>query len=167
MTATTLLVTAGCFVQAQASLDLSSQTPPAEQTPPAQTSPPETPPEQNAPTTTAPVPVLRGIVKSGNMPIPGVTVTAINTATRQKTSTWTDVDGSYVLPLPAAGTYFLRTQMTGFAPAMQRLQVNASQEQRVDLELVLASRYEGPMLGQRPNEPPGANGQQANGNGGA
>ena len=106
--------------------------------------------------------MLKGVVKSGNMPIPGVTVTAINTATRQKTSTWTDVDGSYVLPLPAAGTYFLRTQMTGFAPAMQRLQVNASQDQRVDLELVLASRYQGPLPGERPNAPSGTNGQQAN-----
>src|SRR5579884_2794978 len=166
LSATALLVTAGCFVRAQAPSDLNSQTPPAQETAPAQTSQPDTTPQRNAqPTNTAAVAVLRGVVKSGNMPIPGVTVTAINTATHQKTSTWTDVDGSYILPLPAAGTYFLRTQMTGFAPAMQRLQVTASQQQRVDLELVLASRYQGPMPGERPNGSPGTNGRQANANG--
>lgn len=120
----------------------------------AQTRPlPGPTPSQPAPSqqaATAPAAVIRGIVKSGNTPIPGVTVTAINTATRQKTSTWTDVDGSYTLSLPATGSYFLRTQMTGFAPAMRRLEINTpSKEQKMDLELVLASRYQGPMPGEQ------------------
>src|SRR5690348_9665862 len=66
-----------CFVEAQ--------TPPAAAPQPQSTNPP--------------VAVLRGTVKSGNKPIPGATVTAINADTRQRTSTWTDVDGSYALPI--------------------------------------------------------------------
>lgn len=92
------------------------------------------------------------------MPIPGATVTAINAATRQKTSTWTDVDGSYALPVRVAGTYFVRTQMTGFAPAFLRLEVSGTKpEERADLELVLASRYKGPTPGERQGMPGRAN----------
>src|ERR1035437_3525026 len=39
--------------------------------------------------------LIRGFVKSGNVPIPGVTVTAVNSATTQAFVTSTDVDGSY------------------------------------------------------------------------
>src|SRR5690349_14291068 len=127
-----LFFTLCCFVEAQ--------------TPPAAVPQPHT--------TNPPVAVLRGNVKSGNMPIPGVTVSAVNVATRQKTSTWTDVDGSYALSLPVAGTYFVRTQMTGFAPAFHRLEISGNnKEERVDLELVLASRYQGPRPGERPGVP--------------
>src|SRR5579871_3016633 len=43
----------------------------------------------------APFGEITGIVKSGSMPLPGVTITAANTLTGKKYVTSTDVDGSY------------------------------------------------------------------------
>ena len=40
---------------------------------------------------------ITGIVKSGNTPIPGATVTATNSSTQEKTATSTDVNGAYTL----------------------------------------------------------------------
>src|ERR1700690_1685334 len=59
---------------------------------------------------------IHGLVKSGNMPIPGATITAMNTLTGQKAVSWTGVDGTYVLEVPANGRYVVRTQMAAFAP---------------------------------------------------
>ena len=40
---------------------------------------------------------ITGIVKSGNTPIPGATVTATNSSTQEKTTTSTDLNGAYSL----------------------------------------------------------------------
>jgi hypothetical protein len=90
-----------------------------------------------------PVPAgsLHGLVKSGNMPLPGVTVTASNTLTGQKVTTWTDVDGNYFLEVPSNGRYVIRTQMAAFANATQEALINATnKDQKIDLELILLSR---------------------------
>jgi hypothetical protein len=85
------------------------------------------------------------MVKSGNMPIPGVAVTAVNPQSRQRTVTWTDVDGNYWLDVPADGDYFVRTQMQAFAPALARVTINASNRSaKADLEMVLMSRAQTP-----------------------
>jgi trimeric autotransporter adhesin len=85
--------------------------------------------------------VIRGVVKSGNLPIPGATVTASNTLTGQKVVTSTDVSGNYSLQTPSAGRYVVRAQMAAFAAATQEMVVNATNRQgKVDLELVLLSR---------------------------
>jgi hypothetical protein len=84
---------------------------------------------------------IRGLVKSGNMPLPGVTVTAANTLTGQKATTWTDVDGTYFLQVPSNGRYVVRTQMAAFANATQEVLINAAnQNAQVNLELILLSR---------------------------
>lgn len=84
---------------------------------------------------------IHGIVKSGNTPLPGVTVTAANTLTGQKVNTWTDVDGTYSLQVPANGRYVLRTQMAAFAAATQEVLINASnRDAAVNLEPILLSR---------------------------
>ena len=44
---------------------------------------------------------IHGLVKSGNMPIPGATVSAVNTVSKEQLNTWTDVDGTYRLAIPA------------------------------------------------------------------
>ena len=51
---------------------------------------------------------IHGVVKSGNMPIPGAGISATNTATKEQINTWTDVDGSYRLRIPGDGgiTFF-------------------------------------------------------------
>src|ERR1700689_4542354 len=50
---------------------------------------------------------IHGIVKSGNMPIPGAGVSATNAATKEQVNTSTDVDGSYSLKIPADGHYIV------------------------------------------------------------
>src|ERR1041384_1373314 len=96
---------------------------------------------QPLPPATSPVGSIHGLVKSGNMPLPGVTVTATNTLTGQKVTTWTDVDGNYFLDIPSNGRYVVRTQMAAFATATQELLINAAnKDQKADLELILLSR---------------------------
>jgi hypothetical protein len=84
---------------------------------------------------------LHGMVKSGNIPLPGVTVTAQNTLTGKRFSTTTDITGTWVLSIPQNGRYVLRTQFAGFAPGSQEAVLNAaSRDQTVSFDLVLASR---------------------------
>jgi hypothetical protein len=84
---------------------------------------------------------IHGLVKSGNMPLPGVTVTAVNTLTGQKAIAWTDVDGTYALQVPADGRYVVRTQLAAFAPLTHEALINAaSRDAKIDLEMVLLSR---------------------------
>jgi Carboxypeptidase regulatory-like domain/TonB dependent receptor-like, beta-barrel len=85
--------------------------------------------------------VIHGLVKSGNMPLPGVAVTATNTLTGQKAVTWTDVTGHYVLQVPANGRYVVRAQMAAFAPLTSEVLINdANRDAQSDLEMVLLSR---------------------------
>ena len=68
----------------------------------------------------APVRNIHGIVKSGNMPIPGAGISATNTDTKEQFNTSTDVDGNYSLRIPADGHFIVKVQMTAFA-AIERV----------------------------------------------
>jgi hypothetical protein len=84
---------------------------------------------------------LHGVVKSGNIPLPGVTVTAQNTLTGKKYSTTTDITGAWSMTLPQNGRYVIRTQFAAFAAGSQEALLNAaSHDQTVDFSLMLASR---------------------------
>jgi trimeric autotransporter adhesin len=84
---------------------------------------------------------IHGVVKSGNMPLPGATVTAANTLTGQKVTTSSDVDGSFSLQVPADGHYVVRAQMAAFAPITQEVRINAiNRNAEANLELILLSR---------------------------
>ncbi len=84
---------------------------------------------------------VSGVVKSGNMPLLGVTVSAANTLTGQKVVTSTGDDGSYALHLTANGRYVVRAEMAAFAATTHEVVINAENRRaRVDLELVLLSR---------------------------
>ncbi len=125
--------------------------------------------------------LIHGRVKSGNMPLPGVTVTAANTLTGQKVTTWTDIDGTYSLQVPTNGRYVIRTQMAAFATATQEVLVNVTNSSaQVDLELVLLSRVPQTQPQEQPTmaaqamrgfqnlqvtQNAEANGEQSNGNG--
>ena len=88
---------------------------------------------------------IAGLVKSGNTPIPGATVTASNTLTGQKVTTWTNVAGQYSLHVPANGRYVVKAQMPAFAVITGEALINAANStQHVDLEIVLASRSQVP-----------------------
>jgi hypothetical protein len=84
---------------------------------------------------------LHGQVKSGNVPLPGVTITAQNTITGKRFTTTTDITGAWTLTIPQNGRYVLRTQFAGFAPGSQEAVLNAANhDQTVNFDLMLASR---------------------------
>lgn len=86
---------------------------------------------------------LHGVVKSGAIPLPGVTVTAQNTLTGKRYSTTTDITGTWQLNIPQNGRYVIRTQFAAFAQGSQEAVLNASsREQTVNFEIILASRQE-------------------------
>lgn len=84
---------------------------------------------------------LRGVVKSGTTPLPGVTVTAQNTLTGKRFSTVTDVTGTWSMTIPVNGRYVVRTQFAAFAQGAQEALLNATNhEQTLNFDLMLASR---------------------------
>src|SRR5580693_1348550 len=88
---------------------------------------------------------IHGVVKSGNMPIPGAGVSAENAATKQQVSTWTDVDGSYALRIPADGRYTIRVQMSAFSGSTQEIVLDETYlDVQANFELILLSRAHEP-----------------------
>ena len=84
---------------------------------------------------------ITGSIRSGNVPVPGATVTATNAADGQKIVVWTALDGSYAIQVPTAGHYRIGVEMIAFAPAT--LEVDAKDAStRVEIEIALASRSE-------------------------
>jgi trimeric autotransporter adhesin len=84
---------------------------------------------------------IHGVVKSGNMPIPGAGVSSTNSATKEQVNTWTDVDGSYQLRLSSDGHYTLQVQMAAFAGSSQDVVLDATHSDvQANFELVLLSR---------------------------
>jgi len=84
---------------------------------------------------------LHGVVKSGSISLPGVTVTAQNTLTGKKFSTTTDITGAWSMNLQQNGRYVVRTQFAAFAVGTQEAVLNAaSHDQTVTFALELASR---------------------------
>jgi trimeric autotransporter adhesin len=84
---------------------------------------------------------IHGIVKSGNMPIPGAAVSVTLASSNQKFSTWTDVDGSYSVAVPAAGAYHVAVLMVAFADSAKDVVIDAAhQDVQTNFEMTLLSR---------------------------
>ncbi len=89
---------------------------------------------------------IRGAVKAGTIPLPGVSVTATNTLTGKKYATATDVDGSFAMVIPKNGRYVVRVELAAFASQTAEVLLNAAgqnggkPEQRADFGMLLASR---------------------------
>jgi outer membrane receptor protein involved in Fe transport len=84
---------------------------------------------------------IGGKVHSGNIPLPGVAISAANTLTGKKLSTSTDVDGSYSLLIPGYGRYVVRAELAAFSPVTSEVRIDAATcRPRVDLEMMLLSR---------------------------
>ena len=108
----------------------------------AQTAPPAASPPAPTPATPSQAGgTIRGTVKDGNIPLPGVSVTAANNLTGKRYSTTTDIAGNYTLLIPQNGRFVLRTDLAAFAPVTKEALLNAaSRNQTVDFSLELASR---------------------------
>lgn len=107
--------------------------------------------------TTPPVPAsaaasgggtIRGSVKSGAIPLPGVAVTATNTLTGKKYATTTDITGAFAMAIPRNGRYVVKAELAAFASETQEVLINAAgenggkPEQRAEFTMQLASRVQ-------------------------
>ena len=89
---------------------------------------------------------IRGSVKAGTVPLPGVSVTAKNTLTGKVYATTTDVSGTFAMRIPRNGRYVVRAELAAFASVTEEVLLNAAgqnggkPEQIADFGLQLASR---------------------------
>jgi hypothetical protein len=84
---------------------------------------------------------LHGTIKSGNIPLPGVTVTAKNTLTGKQFATTTDITGAWSMTIPQNGRYVIRTEFAAFAASTHEALLNATaHDAAVNFDLSLASR---------------------------
>jgi hypothetical protein len=92
--------------------------------------------------------VIRGTVKAGAVPLPGVAVTATNTLTGKKYATTTDVTGVFAMAIPRNGRYVVKAELAAFASVTQEALINAAgqnggkPEPVVEIGMQLASRVE-------------------------
>jgi hypothetical protein len=95
---------------------------------------------------------IHGTVKAGNVPLPGVAITATNTLTGKKFATTTDIDGNYSMTIPATGRYVVRAELAAFAPVTHEVRLTTTAtEGTAEFALELASRHaaEAQAAGQR------------------
>lgn len=129
LAAATLLGCTGLHARAQA-------TPATEQLSPVQSAPAVT----SAPATTQGG-TIRGSVKAGVIPLPGVAVTASNTLTGKRYSTTTDVTGTFAMTIPRTGRYVVRAELAAFAPLTREVRITTEAvDQTAEFSLELASR---------------------------
>jgi trimeric autotransporter adhesin len=96
--------------------------------------------------------ILRGIVKAGNIPLPGVSIIATDTVTGKKYAATTDETGAFQMTVPAAARYSVRAEFAAFAPLTQTIALTAPQtEQTAAFAMQLASRVEAHVEAARQN----------------
>ena len=84
---------------------------------------------------------IRGTVKAGNVPLPGVAITATNTLTGKKYATTTDINGAYEMTIPRTGRYVVRAELAAFAPLTSEVRITAeAAQQTAAFTMQLASR---------------------------
>jgi hypothetical protein len=108
--------------------------------------------------------VITGTVKTGNMPLPGVTIAVADDA-GHKILTSSDEDGSFRVQLAAGGHWRISAEMAGFAAASREITVEGTHPTPpVELQLTLLSRV--PAAVPHPPTPSGATRAAARGNSG-
>ncbi len=91
---------------------------------------------------------IRGTVKAGAVPLPGVAITATNTLTGKKYVTTTDVTGAFAMVIPRNGRYVVKAELAAFANETKEVLIHAEglnggkAEQQADFGMQLASRAE-------------------------
>jgi len=131
---------AGLHAQEPAAQPPAPNAAPSQQTAPAaDAAQPVVPATQ--PAAAAPFGEITGSIKSGAVPLPGVTVTAANTLTGKKYVTSTDLDGSFRLTVTGKGRYVVKAEFSAFAPITQEIVINEQNRNgKADLAMVLLSR---------------------------
>lgn len=86
---------------------------------------------------------VEGVVKDDTgAAVPGVSVTATNTATNFSKTATTDGEGNYTLtPLPL-GPYVIKAELSGFQTASSKATLQVNQVARLDFDLKLGSQSE-------------------------
>ena len=74
---------------------------------------------------------IRGTVKAGAVPLPGVAVTATQYADgKERYATTTDVTGAFAMAIPRNGRYVVRAELAAFASETKELLLNAAGRER-------------------------------------
>ena len=86
---------------------------------------------------------IQGVIKSGQTPLPGVTVTAKNTLTGKQYVTATDSRGAFALHIDEDGRYVVRADFAAFAGSTKEVLLHGgSAAPQTDFSLLLASRQQ-------------------------
>jgi hypothetical protein len=86
---------------------------------------------------------ITGVIKSGQTPLPGVSVTAKNTLTGKQYVTATDSHGAFTLHVDEDGRYVVRTDFAAFAGATKEVLLHGGAvAPQTDFSLILASRQQ-------------------------
>src|ERR1700761_6442067 len=123
------------------------QSTPATQ-PPAASESPQVPQAPPAPASSvAAGGTVSGVVKSGQTPLPGVSVTAKNTLTGKQYVTATDSRGAFTLHIDEDGRYVVRAEFAAFAGATKEVLLHGGSAggaavPQTDFSLILASRQQ-------------------------
>ncbi|HUZ94195.1 MAG TPA: carboxypeptidase-like regulatory domain-containing protein, partial [Edaphobacter sp.] len=84
---------------------------------------------------------IKGTVKAGTVPLPGVAVTAANTLTGKKYATTTDINGSFEMVIPRNGRYVVKAELAAFAAETKEVLLEGGKPEQVEaFTMQLASR---------------------------
>lgn len=98
-----------------------------------------------SPATVAAPGKITGSIKSGSVPLPGVSVSAANTLTGKKIFTATGVDGKYSISIASKGRWVVRAELAAFASITKEIVFSAETlgtTQQADFEMLLLSRQQ-------------------------
>ena len=123
----------------------SQATPPVQQQQPApaQASEAPQPPQATPSTPSAAGGTISGVIRAGQTPLPGVTVTAKNTLTGKQYVTATDGRGAFTLHIAADGRYVVRTEFAAFASTTKEVLLHGGNATpQTDFSMILESRQQ-------------------------
>ena len=101
------------------------------------------PAASGAPSATRPAGTIQGVIKSGQTPLPGVSVTAKNTLTGKQYVTATDSRGAFTLHIDEDGRYVVRADFAGFASTTKEVLLHGgAAPPQTEFSLLLASRQQ-------------------------
>lgn len=112
--------------------------------PPASEAAPQPPQTPEAAAMTVPAGgTITGVIRSGQTPLPGVSVTAKNTLTGKQYVTATDARGAYALHIGVDGRYVVRAEFAAFAGLTKEVLLHGgAAASQTDFSLILASRQQ-------------------------